>query len=208
MHSKFFNPLNIKAIDVFLEKRTRRLYVGRLKRQGENYLFDYDQSYMYHPGVIPLGPEFPLTHQSFEQKQLYVSFADRLPDRENPAYQDYCRSENISPDTKDPIILLGTIGRRGPSSFIFEPAYDNEFGEQDYQKFRDSLGLSLEDFSLLFGISLSILQKINKGQSSGKDILKKIELYARFPELIHYEIQKNGKFLHTKKIDALIKRIS
>ena len=48
---------------------------------------------------------------------------DRIPSKENPAYPDYCKSQGISVNETNPIILLIAIGKRGPSTFIFEPVF-------------------------------------------------------------------------------------
>src|SRR2546428_10963427 len=110
-------------MDVYTEGRKRRLYVGDLSYsvEGDKYRFEYDESYLHSPSAIQLGPDLALDkkiHVS-EPGKLFLSFADRLPDPSNPAYQEYCVSQGISVDEKNPIILLGTIGRRGPSTFVF-----------------------------------------------------------------------------------------
>src|SRR6202022_1252354 len=92
---------------------------------NDRYELTYNKKYAHSKNAIPIGPDlhlFKLHHQSKKGK-LFSSFIDRIPEKSNPAYKDYCKAEGISSTEKNPIILLGTIGKRGPSSFIFEPVY-------------------------------------------------------------------------------------
>jgi len=129
---------------------------------------------------------------------------DRIPDPDNPAYDDYCKEFGISSLTKEPFVLLSTIGRRGPSSFVFEPVYAGQFRFEDFDEFRMELGLSLNDAALLFDVSLSILQKIKAGDSSGKEVLKRLELYYLFKEALKLQIKRNGKYLHSDKLERVL----
>ena len=194
-----FFPQNIIGVDVFLERFQTRMYVGKLEKAKGQFHFSYGPSYLKMKNIISLGPEFPLTQQDFYSPELFPSFADRLPDPENPAYADYCAAAGIAVTTTDPIVLLSTIGKRGPSSFIFEPIYKDSFNFDDCEKFREKLGLSMQDFALLFEISLSILQKIKAGGTSGKEILKRLEIFMKYPEILHRQIKKNMKWLHPNK---------
>lgn len=116
-----FTPEQIIGIAVYLEKTRSRQYVGKLTREEGQYLFEYNSNYMKSRNVISLGPEMPLTKQSYRSKALFIPFMDRIPVKENPAYPEYCEAMGISPEETDPLILLGTIAHRGPSWLIFEP---------------------------------------------------------------------------------------
>ncbi len=199
-----FLPQNIIGVDVFLERFKTRVHVGKLERQKDQFHFTYDLNYMKAKNIFPLGPEFPLFRQDFFSNELFPSFADRIPDPDNPAYPDYCAAVGIDPEITDPIILLPTIGRKGPSSFIFEPIYKDAFTYEDCERFRENLGLSLQDFAHLFDVSLSILQKMKAGESSGKEVLKRLELYVRSPELLDLQIKRNAKWLHFEKKESLL----
>lgn len=198
----------IIGVDVFLEKSQKRAHVGMLEKRQGQFCFEYTPAYFKAKKSFPLGPEFPLTRKTFFSKKLFPSFTDRLPDPENPAYSDYCAAVGISITTTDPFILLTTIGKRGPSSFIFEPIYDNTFTFEDYKKFQKYLGLSTQEFSRFFDISMSSLPKIKAGQTSGKEILKRIELYKKIPQTLKFFIKKNSKYIHPKKMENLIKKMS
>lgn len=196
-----FCPKDIIAVDVFLERFQTRTYVGILKKEKNKFVFSYDTNYLGMKNILSLGLEFPLTQQHFYSHNLFPSFLDRLPDPNNPAYMEYCIQVGIAVTTTDPIVLLASF-KRGPSSFVFEPVY-KEYSFKDIEKLRNELGLSLLDFGNLFDISLSSLQKIKSGQTSGKEILRLMELYLREPEELDHQIQRKIKYLHpdkTKKI--------
>ncbi|HQS84387.1 MAG TPA: HipA N-terminal domain-containing protein [Alphaproteobacteria bacterium] len=199
-----FSYKEIVAIDVFLEYFETRSYVGRLEKKDNEFYFSYQSSYLKEKSIISLGPEFPLTQKDFFSKELFKSLEDRIPDPDNPAYPSYCKEFGIPITLKNPLILLATIGRRGPSSFIFEPVYAKEFTFEHFEAFRKQLGLSLKDISLLFDVSLSSLNKIISKNSSGKDVLKRLEIYYLFKDVLKFQIQQNGKYLHSDKLQKLL----
>lgn len=191
-----FTPDKIRGVDVFLERFQTRQHVGVLDRDHQKFRFGYDDTYLKAKNILPLGPEFPLTRKEFTSDTLFPSLADRLPHPDNPAYVDYCTTAGVAVTVKDPIILLATIGKRGPSSFVFEPQYEESFSFEECEKWRKQMGLSMQDFANLFDVSLSILQKMKADTSSGKEILKKIELAFKVKEAFFYFYEKNKKFLH------------
>jgi HipA-like protein len=197
---------SFQSIAVFLEKRKTRQYVGSLTYlKDENvFVFTYDENYLYAKKIIPLGPEFPLTQRSFRSKKLFPSLQDRIPSKENPAYPEYCQAMGIPVNESNPIILLGTIGKKGPSSFVFEPIYETTFSPEDLRRFRQKLGLTTREFSLCFDLPRLALIHVENGQSPGKEILKRIEIYQRFPEVALFEIQRHGGAInHHKKRNAI-----
>ncbi len=194
----------IVAVDVFLEKRKTRVYVGRLTFGNDAYKFVYKKNYLYAEASIPLGNEFPLTQQEYVSGTLFPSLSDRIPVRENPAYSDYCRSAGISEIEENPLVLLSTIGRRGPSSFIFEPVYDKGFDEKMCKKFRTELGLTIREFANVFNISTTTVMAIEGGKRLGKEALRRIEIYYLYPNVAIDEIHIRGGILHeTKKVKVL-----
>lgn len=182
------------SIAIFLEKRKTRQYVGSLSylKNEKIFEFTYGENYLYAKKIIPLGPEFPLTQRSFRSKKLFPSLQDRIPSKENPAYPEYCQAMGISADESNPIILLGTIGKRGPSSFAFEPIYEKTFSADDLRSFREELGLTTREFALCFNLPRLSIIHIENGKSPGIEILKRVEIYKRFPEVALFEIQRNG----------------
>ena len=134
-----FQHNKIKAILVYLELKTTRELVGKLEYKNKKYCFSYDKRYLEFKKALPIGPELPLTKLYFESEELFPSFVDRIPSKHNPAYTDYCAEFSIDVDEENQLILLATIGRKGPSSFIFEPKY-NSFNANDLKSFRQELG--------------------------------------------------------------------
>ena len=192
--------VTISAVLVYLERRKSRKLVGELTYNAKNksYVFQYDKKYL-QAKLIPLGPELPLSRKPFVSQELFESFVDRLPSRENPAYKDYCFSAGIDVNEKDPFILLTTIGKRGPSSFVFEGRYVNVFNVDDLRAFRNELHLTTKEFALGFAISEKTLISIESGQSSGRDVMRRLELYIRFPMVALFEFQRNCAQIHIQK---------
>jgi len=139
--------LKIIGVNIFLEKRRTRLHVGILKQENAKLVFTYDENYFKAKNIIPLGPEFSLTQREFSSEKLFPSLEDRLPSPQNPAYPEYCLAMGIDLKERNPIILLSTIGRKGPSSFIFYPIFERTVTAKDVIEFRESLGLTTREFS-------------------------------------------------------------
>lgn len=195
--------LKIIGVDVFLEKRKTRLHVGVLKRTNEKMVFTYDDRYFTMKNIIPLGPEFPLTQKQFESDHLFPSLEDRIPSQQNPAYPEYCQLVGIDPKEANPLILLSTIGKKGPSSFIFSPLFERNIGPEDLVKFRESLGLTTREFAKVFEFSQPSLNALERGRTSGKDILKRLEILINFPNVaLDFLILNSGCLVHDKWIAA------
>ncbi len=71
-------------------------------------------------------------------------------------------------------------------------------------QFRKDLDLSIKEFSDLFQIAPATVHRIETNKSSGKDTLKRIEIYERFPEVSLFEIERNGHRINDKKRKNLI----
>ncbi len=205
------NTKDIIAVQVFLEKRRTRVFVGKLTRKKKdgkiNYHFEYDPSYLTNKAAIPVGPELSLIKEFYDSSVLFPSFQDRIPSKENPAYVDYCITMGISVEEKDPIVLLCTIGHRGPSSFIFEPLFKENFTTEDLKNYRKELGLTIREFAGLFNISPGHLQRVEAKMFSGHDILERIERYKKYPEDTLDLIFRRGGVLHTDKKRMLIEKV-
>lgn len=191
---------NPNRLFVYHEGRKRRVFVGELiyNVKKNRFEFTYDHHYRYAKNAIPLGPKLSLfqeTHYS-ARGQLFPFFVDRIPDRENPAYPDYCASQGVSMDEKNPIILLGTIGRRGPSSFVFESAHETNFSPEHIVEFRKALGITQNDFAMAFDISLTTLQRFEANTSRDQTSMKLIEMFLNFPETALWQLEQTGGRLH------------
>ncbi|HAT1883535.1 TPA: helix-turn-helix transcriptional regulator [Legionella pneumophila] len=199
--------LSQDKFNIFHEGRKRRVFVGELiySREQDVYELIYDESYAYSDTAIPLGPElnlFQLHHRS-EKGKLFKSLLDRIPSKENPAYKDYCASQGISPDEQNPIILLGSIGKRGPSSFIFEPIYYSTFTKEDIKKLRREIGLTQHDLAKVLDISIATLARIESGTSHDANTIKRIEIFFKFPEVALWQLKQTGGLLHSEVFTKL-----
>jgi HipA-like protein len=198
--------LKITGVDIFLEKRKTRIHVGTLVRNKGNFVFTYDQQYFKAKHVIPLGPEFPLTQREFISDSLFSSFVDRIPSVQNPAYPEYCLSMGVDPNERDPIILLSTIGRKGPSSFIFYPIFERKITAAEVIHFRESLGLTTREFAAVFEFSQSSINALERNRIYGTEILKRLDMILNFPDVaLHFLTINGGYLIYEKWIKAIRK---
>ena len=100
---------------------------------------------------------------------------------------------------KDPMVLLATLGRRGPSSFICTPIYKDSFTPQHLAQFRQHLGLSTREFALVFNFAPSTINGIETGRYDGREALRRIELYQKVPEAARFELERNRHKISEKK---------
>ncbi len=153
-------------------------------------------------------------HDLFKEKylslkgELFPVLQDRIPSRENPAYADYCYSQGISVKEVNPIVLLRAIGKRGPSSFVFEPVYENLFSVADIKKLRDELDISQNDLALAFDISKVTLHKIETGESRDSNTMKLIQIYFEFPEVALWQLLQTGSHVHSNVLSKLVQYFS
>lgn len=199
---------DVKAIKVYLELKSTREYVGMLSCDLGKYKFEYNKRYVALKKAVPIGPDLPLTKLEFTSDNLFSSFEDRIPSRGNPAYPEYCSIFNIDSTESNQLILLATIGSRGPSSLIFEPEWGELFLADDLKNYRIKLGLSTRDFALCFGFSQATIVRIENRQSSGEEVLKLIEILSKFPEVALYTILRKAHELHSKKKTKVIELLN
>jgi HipA-like protein len=191
------------GVDIFLERRKIRLHVGILERTNKMFVFTYDDNYFKAKNVIPLGPEFPLTQKQFTSQKLFPSLEDRIPSQQNPAYFEYCQLMGVDPKERDPIILLSTIGKKGPSSFVFSSKFERKIEVEDLLKFREFLGLTTREFAAVFEFSHASLNAFERGRTSGKDILKRLEILMNFPIVcLDLLLVNSGLLVYEKWINA------
>ena len=197
----------IIGINVYSESQKIRTFVGKLTKEKITFVFKYSRKYLEDETAISMGPEFPLTKIEFQSKKMFPSFLDRIPSKENQAYKDYCSLFSINTDEKDLFVLLSTIGRKGASPFIFEPIIKKiKFTNESLKIFRQQLELSTRNFALLFSTSPAVLNKIEKGRNSGKELLKRLEIYADFPEVALWMVDANRELVHNDVYES-VKRI-
>lgn len=201
-----YQKIDSSQLHVFSESRKRRIFVGTLNfdKTKNQFEFKYDVKYAKSKKAIPIGKELDLFKKTNISKgKLFPSFADRIPSKDNPAYEDYCKSQGISANEENPIILLVAIGRRGPSTFIFEPVFKNEFSYLDVKRFREDLGLSINDFSLAFDINPPTLQRLESGKKADLGTIRRIQIYLSFPKVAMWQIEMNAGKLHAEVFHVL-----
>ena len=190
-------------MEIYAETGKRRYLVGVLSYQPEkdNYSFQYEYSYMMLRSGIPLGPDLPYSSMPIESKPgtLFGTILDRIPSKENPAYPDYCYSQGISPDETNLIILLATIGRRGPSSFVFEAVYiPIDDTVEQLKQFRQDLELTRYDFAMAFGFPEITIEKVEKRITQDRNILRLIDHILTYPQVALDQLDVTGKHAHAK----------
>ena len=191
---------NPNRLEVYSETKRRKTYVGELSfvPKSRTWEFKYDKSYLRSKSAIPLGPELSLKRQSYKAKdKLFPSFADRIPSKANPAYEEYCASQGISPTERNQIVLLTTIGKRGPSTFVFEAVYDeSDFDvRSELAKVSKELHLSSWDIATAFDLFQLTVQRILNGKSKDRNTLRLIEIFLTFPEVALRQINQTSKKL-------------
>jgi HipA-like protein len=151
------------AVDIkaFCEFERKRILVGTLTRTDGTYSFVYSKPWLYYDNQFQLGPDLPLREKPFQSKTLFQAFAGRIPPRNSENYARYCEERGISTDETDQLILLGTIGHKGASSFVFELDYSHERQTQVL----DAVGVLVDTFSYdiiaaAFGITKTGLYKL------------------------------------------------
>jgi len=194
------NHKKIIGVDVYLKKRKTREYVGHLSRDNTHFIFTYDNLYLYKNRSIPLGPDLPLTKKKFISTTLFSTFLDRIPSNKNPAYKEYCKMVGIDPAEKDPLILVATLGQKGPSSFIFSPSTELTITYENIINFRKILNLTIREFGELFDFSPATISGIEKKSISGKEAMKRLEIYYYFPQVALYEAHKNRFKINEEKM--------
>ena len=201
-----YSKIDKSQLQAFSESRKRRVLVGTLTwESGKNqFEFKYDPKYAKSKTAIPIGKELDLFKKSHISKgKLFPSFADRIPSRENPAYEDYCRSQGISVAESNPIILLISIGKRGPSTFIFEPVFLNSFMHRDVRKFREVLDISIHEWAAAFDFNPPTLQRLESGKKTDLSTIRRAQIYLEFPNVAMWQLELNSGKIHTETFQKL-----
>jgi HipA-like protein len=194
-------------LEVYTENRKRRIRVGTLSYaiDRDQYKFEYDEKYLNSKSAIPLGPELDLfkrVHWS-KGKKLFASLSDRIPSRSNPAFEEYCRSVGISPTEKNPIVLLTTIGRKGPSTFVFEAVLLEKFDAIDLLRLRKELKLSRNEFALAFGLNLLTVNRVEHNLTKDSAPARLINIFLRFPEVAIWQLEFTGRNISQETLRRL-----
>lgn len=193
---------------VFEELRKTKVNVGALSRETGQYCFTYAANYLNRPQATAIGPDLPLSLKVIRSKDFFKSLDDLLPDRRNPAYNMYCKKAGILPQETDKLKLLTSIGKRGPSKFVFEEFHDEVILKaQEIKNFRKKLMLSQRDFALFFDIPLISFQQLEKNVSSQKITRRFLRMFISHNHLLKDQIKERGYLLHAKKLKTVIESL-
>jgi len=85
--------------------------VGRLAREGSDYVFTYTQGARSaeQAGFRPLS-NFPNFDQVYVSAQLFAMFQNRLPRQSRPDYQDFIEWLDLERGEADPLVMLARSG--------------------------------------------------------------------------------------------------
>lgn len=91
--------------------RRRWFTVGRLVRTNGNYRFDYTNGVRaaQESGFTPVVA-FPDIEKSYESREVFPLFANRILPSSRPEYEDYMEWLSISESEADPIAILSRTG--------------------------------------------------------------------------------------------------
>lgn len=200
--------LDENRLHIFHEGRKRRTFVGELiyNAKSDRYELIYNKNYSLSKSAIPISPDLSLfkLHHLSKKGELFPAFIDRIPVKSNPAYKDYCKAQGISPNETNQIILLGSIGKRGPSSFIFEPVYRDEFNASKITELRKTLQITQHDLAEALDVSKVTLQRIESGASRDINTLKHMQILFEFPEVALWQLKQTGGRVHKDVLSKLI----
>lgn len=191
-------------IQIFSQTRKSKVLVGVLWRESGSYFFEYDLDYQKSKNAVALGPEFDLWKSKFKSKEMFPSLVDRIPSKQNPEYGEYCKAWGIPADEKDPFVLLTTIARRGPSTFVFEAAAEYTYTGEDVKNFRIKLGLSQREFGSLLGLNQNTIVRLEKGYSRSDVILRYVEICDQVKEAREWIVARRGRYIHDEKVQHII----
>ena len=148
-------------IKVLCEFEKRRFVVGTLKFEKGCYEFAYELSWLSYKNTLPIGPDLALQSKTYRSRKLFESFELRLPPRNSENYQRYCEERGISTTETNKLILLGTVGHMGPSSFVFELDKSKENQAEVLKYFTKLIKIySYEIIATAFGVNKTGLYKI------------------------------------------------
>jgi transcriptional regulator with XRE-family HTH domain len=104
-------------------------------------------------------------------------------------------------DERNPMILLPSLGRRGPSDFIIERVFvlQDQIIPKALRRILEEVPLSQNDLALALDIPITTLWRILKGSSKDESLLRLIHLYLENTDLWRVLLQfTRGKITQKK----------
>ena len=155
-------------IEVYSESGKRRAFVGRFARVKSGYIFQYSTEWLNNDKAFQLGDDIPLGSETLKFKKFPKSLLERIPPKTSTNYKRYCKERGISTSENDQMILLGTIGHKGASSFVFELSDEFDRKNKVLEKLNSLMQtFTLRDLAYLYGVSHGSIQRVLKGDTSG-----------------------------------------
>ncbi len=209
-NSKWLSNYKQNELEIYAETRKQRMFVGTLEfnKKQNRYILTYDKKYVVWKNAIPLGPELKLGRKPIysDSKKLFPSLLDRVPSKNNPAYEEYCVSQGISPKERNKIILLGTIGTRGPSTFIFELVPDiDQLVRVEIAKIRKTTGVSISELAKALDLNYATFFKTISGKITDNNAQTILKILMGEPKALQFQIHLNSRKIHRDTFDSLMK---
>jgi hypothetical protein len=98
---------------LYLPARGERVFVGELKREGDEFVFAYAPGFVRRLDLPPL-PDFPQKDKTYRSARLWPFFLTRLPPAGRPDVRDVLSQRGIP--ASDTLQVLGELGRKAISS--------------------------------------------------------------------------------------------
>jgi len=107
-------------VQVAFELSLGSLRVGTLRREGEEWVFNYSEEFGRQQKIAPIV-DFPMVGREYRSKQLWPFFALRIPSVTQAHVQRFLRHQGRSePDAAD---MMRQFGRRSIANpFVLETA--------------------------------------------------------------------------------------
>ncbi len=83
--------------------------IGELRREGREYVFEYDMAYIEDPASTAI-PAFPKLQDEYRSPELWSFFEVRIPSLERPEVEEALHRAGV--DRNDKIAVLQHLGRR------------------------------------------------------------------------------------------------
>jgi hypothetical protein len=82
---------------------------------------------------------------------------------------------------------------------MFSPIFERKIIPEDLIRFRKLLGLTTREFAIVFEFSQALLNALEKNRTSGKDILKRLEILLNFHAVaLDFLLLNGGDLIHEK----------
>lgn len=115
----------MRQIQVYNESKKSggRELVGVLTEEVKGkYSFEYSLSWLESNHKMPIDPSLPLNTGKQMLDSLPSFFSERIPEVTNSYRGVFLKKWGLSPNEKDDLILLATLGQKNSSSFTLEAA--------------------------------------------------------------------------------------